>query len=305
MKYDKLVGGEVDDSGEFSFTHKPAFSTPKFTAIDICIVMMYNDDVFVLRESEKANLCGERVLAPPRLMFQWQVLYDYKWNSDYSSDSDSDDLIPPMDYYPRHPRWLFRQDRQAASKKRPASSTIEDLPVWAWDVAGEWTITAQDIAKELGVEEWKSLSMTIKMSYNPLHNRDGRQLWAQFDFGGKMYEIMRFCPIKANLYPFVRWRGGAERNRHHEIVNGSDDWKGSFTFSKSEDGRLLLNGEIMYANWSRSFEAVKTKDAPPPKGNEKTIIIILNEETPKADQGLPVYKIGNTSDDSSEDSSDG
>ena len=336
MRLGERVGGDPDCSVEFSFEHDVSSSSAKFTAINILFGMVYRDNNFIFHASKTSNLekeCEDSISTLEDKWFDllnlnWEGAEDYLTVSDSDSDSESESESEPepeseisastLLVSPRPSTGLQRlaeaqlsdlpnpaSSRSTITRKappRPTAKYIEELPPWGWDMTGEWTITAPELAEDLELDDVTALTMTVKVSNNPLHTRVRRQLYASFHWGDTFYGIMRFAPneklvgsgydtlkefenacvLEEGCWPgaspqgetkwFMRYRGryrgcwGAKE--------GCDQYQTTFSFEKGQDGKLRMEGVIFYEFQPRSFEAVKTRDAPPPpkRNYEGTVV---------------------------------
>jgi hypothetical protein len=176
----------------------------------------------------------------------------------------------------------------------------ESPPPWSWDVTGGWSLTSPQLVRVLDLEEPATLAMTIHLANNPRHTKEGRQLWATFDFGdGALAGNMRFCPhVESNeredvdMKDFekacVLKRGqwvGPHPNRLQKwnlrwrgldmdtgvVEQGSDQYQTEIEFKKGDDGKLTLSGVMVFQFQPMVFRGVKIKEGKPPKGNEMTV----------------------------------
>jgi len=118
-------------------------------------------------------------------------------------------------------------------------------------------------------------------------------------FGNKLYGTIRFCPLlpPPKLAPrelkdfeatcvlqrghwpglsleskeewLMRWRG---RQNSFGLAEASDSYQSQVRFKRGEDGKLLMQGVIIYQSQPLVLNAEKVSDAPPPKGNETTVM---------------------------------
>lgn len=73
-------------------------------------------------------------------------------------------------------------------------TALEELPDWAWDVTGTYSLKSPQLAKRLGFEDLNT-EMTIKvhMENHGQHVRVGRQFWGELDFH-RIKGNFRLCP---------------------------------------------------------------------------------------------------------------
>jgi hypothetical protein len=204
-------------------------------------------------------------------------------------------LASNVDNGPPQPK---RKPGPKAGFKYPTEA--ESPPPWSWDVTGEWTLTSPQLVRVLDLEEPATLAMTIRLANNPRHTKEGRQLWATFDFGdGALAGNIRFCPdVESNEREGVdikdfekacvlkrgqwvgprpnglpkwnlRWRGIDVDSG--VVEQGSDQYQTEIEFEKGGDGKLTLVGVLVFQFQPIVFRGIKIKEGKPPKGNDTTV----------------------------------
>jgi len=201
MRLGKLVGGEMDQDLEFSFKHDASCSSADFTAINLLFCMEYENNFFVFHASKTSNLGKKGEHSISTMDSKWYDLLDFKWVDDSASssadpDSETDTSVSRLSvssYLTGLPRLIGNVP------PRTKDRYIEKLPSWAWDMTGEWTVIAPELAKDLDVTDPALMTMTVEMPNNPQHTKASRQLWAMFHFGRSFSRIMRFAPGESTL----------------------------------------------------------------------------------------------------------
>ncbi|PVH76762.1 hypothetical protein DL98DRAFT_282964 [Cadophora sp. DSE1049] len=174
----------------------------------ISFVMIYSDKVYVFRGKKTASL--EEGPGPwAEQKASWDALGDPQWDDDFEPESSS---VDEHDYYGK----ILKERRKKSKREvkhriiaRPAprkrvvansipggrgfNQFIELPPPWTINLSGFWKLDAKHLAKHFGADR-NELELNFTMANNPPHTKVGRQLWARFRFGPKVYGVMRFCP---------------------------------------------------------------------------------------------------------------
>ncbi|KAF8853729.1 hypothetical protein BDZ45DRAFT_677460 [Acephala macrosclerotiorum] len=339
---DKHVGGEDEINCAVEFMRDVPSSTEDFRGLKIVFCWAYDGNIFLFDALKTANLT-EEACSPSSLKDKWGAL----WNTDWEdSDDDSDDLESgpqvksELENVPARKARRGRGKPASAQSDKPAprggtkaeqernlisrqldsvpqqvipgargfKKVIETPPDWSWDVAGHWEVKDSPWLREcLGVDDEAPLTMTFRISNNPLHTRVSRQLWATFDFGKELWGVMRFspkngpisnhpdtlkkfeqeCVLQSGCWPgdspqgqnewYIRWRG---RTDIFTTVDGSDQWQGESKFKKDKSGKLIFESTFMHLFQPVVFKAEKVRPRTPSKVTEGTILTCWHDYRP-------------------------
>ncbi|KAI9052894.1 hypothetical protein LZ554_003166 [Drepanopeziza brunnea f. sp. 'monogermtubi'] len=152
------------------------------------------------------------------------------------------------------------------------------------------------------------------MANNPRHNKIGRQLWADFRLGHRVYGVMRFCPrpnseeeqritlpvkefekacvLESGCWPgpspdgtgewHMRWRGVY---KSREISRDEADCRVSF--KKDDDGKVKMRGVIELDSLMFPWTAERRFAAMPPARSEPSVTRTWSEAQPVHERNLP------------------
>ncbi|KAE8448650.1 hypothetical protein EG329_009075 [Mollisiaceae sp. DMI_Dod_QoI] len=311
MHLGKKVGEEMNGVATWRYDLDGSCESTKFQGIQVIFVFAFDGNLFLVNAKKIAKFeRGERAMLPQKLRDQWHDLRNSDWELESDSEPESDLNLNGSKSISSAPRKLGRiiSPRNSIPVVRQGSQRIgvpalseyiELRPEWAYDVTGHWEVDGMDLDSQgiwkLGAQD--SLTLDIRMSNNPRHSKIQRQLWATFDFAGKIIGTMRFCPqpkseeprarsvrefekaciLSAGCWPGpepngqcdwnARWRG----EREGRVVTWLDSIDADVSFEKDSNGQLIFTGVFMNENLPTLFTAKKIKDASPQKGNATTV----------------------------------
>jgi hypothetical protein len=176
---------------------------------------------------------------------------------------------------------------------------IELPPAWVWDITGRWKILCPSLVEKLGLDTAVEPYMDVFFTNNPQHLKIGRQVWAAFHFGKKLYGTMRFCPaaeeeespctvkqfenscpLQTGIWPgpdaeegglqryHMRWRGMSIDNK---AIEGADRLQSNVTFEMDKDEKLVMRAVMYYDDKAYKLDAKRTRSGDLPKGSGASV----------------------------------
>lgn len=144
---------------------------------------------------------GEEIPAVEMMLSEWTRLNDESWEDDEVNGTGK---YAPDYEVKHHNKWDFPPPGGLiVAKNKPGRNPgdftngvtpIEELPEWAWDVTGTYSVRSAQIAKRLGLDDLNTeMKIQMHMENNAQHTRIGRQLWGDLDFH-RIQGNFRLCP---------------------------------------------------------------------------------------------------------------
>lgn len=294
MQLDQLVGGEKD------FQETIELDIGDSDEVVIKLPMYYRGERFTFWGSRRMGLGDEETADPPHVLERkWKELYDPAWKIK-ANEPFWPILIPKREMK----KLCVEQPEKANGMTGPVvdgwNKYIELPPAWVWDVTGHWKISCPTLVADLGLDIAVEPYMDVFFTNNPQHLKIGRQFWASFHFGKKLYGTLRFCPaaeeeeppctvkqfedacpFQKGIWPgpdaneggvqryHMRWRGMSVDNK---AIEGADKLQSIATFRMDKkEGKLLMKTIMYYDDKSYLLEARRTRSGDLPKGNGPSI----------------------------------